>query len=377
MNCRERFQAVMHFQEADRSLLWECGYWGGTMMRWYGEGLPRKKGLPEGIKWGTGAYGADNVDVWDYFELDPPRQKVPVDTGLCPPFEERLLADHGTWVEALGGDGIVRREYKDKSALPHFVRGPVQTPEDWERVKAEKLRPDPGERLPENWPQLVQEFKSRDYPLEISFLGLWGFPRNLLGVEPLLLSFYDAPELIRDIIEYLVDFYIALFDPILAEVDVDLAFFSEDLCYKNGPFAPPATIREYLLPGYQKLTSFFRSHGVDIIALETDGDCRPLIPLFVEAGITALWPFEVTSGQDIVEVRKEYPRLGIFGGLDKKVLIAGSREGIDAELESRVPFMLEQGGYIPLLDHNASPDISWESYAHYRRRLNQLVMDHR
>ena len=374
MNCRERFQAVMHLEDVDRTLLWDCGYWGGTMMRWYGEGLTRRKGLPDNIKWGTGVYGADNADVWDHFGLDPHRRKVPVETGLFPLFEERILADHGTWDEVLGIDGIVRREYKDKSALPHFVRGPVQSPEDWERLKAERLRPDLAERSLEDWPRWVRESRDRDYPVELSFQGLWGFARNLLGVEPLLLSFYDAPELIRDIINSVVDFYIALFDPILAEIDVDLAFFAEDLCYKNGPFAPPQTIREYLLPGYQKLTAFFRSHGVDIIALETDGDCRPLIPLFLEAGITALWPFEATSGQNIVEVRTQYPRLGMFGGLDKKALITGTREAIDAELEAKVPFMLERGGYIPLLDHNASPDISWESYAYYRQRLSEMVL---
>ena len=92
------------------------------------------------------------------------------------------------------------------------------------------------------------------------------------------------------------------------------------------------------------------------------------------SGITALWPFEATSGQNIVEVRTQYPRLGMFGGLDKKALITGTREAIDAELEAKVPFMLERGGYIPLLDHNASPDISWESYAYYRQRLSEMVL---
>ena len=47
MTCRERFLAVMNFEEVDRTLLWDCGYWGGTIMRWYKEGLPKRKGLPE------------------------------------------------------------------------------------------------------------------------------------------------------------------------------------------------------------------------------------------------------------------------------------------------------------------------------------------
>ncbi len=40
MNSRERFLATMNFDSVDRVLLWEFGYWAGTLRRWYGEGLP-------------------------------------------------------------------------------------------------------------------------------------------------------------------------------------------------------------------------------------------------------------------------------------------------------------------------------------------------
>jgi len=47
-------------------------------------------------------------------------------------------------------------------------------------------------------------------------------------------------------------------------------------------------------------------------------------------------PFECTSGQNIVDIRKQYPR----------------EKAIDKKLDSKVPFMLEHGGYIPTIDHN-------------------------
>ena len=42
MNARQRFNAVMNFEQPDRNLLWEMGYWPDTLERWYGEGLERK-----------------------------------------------------------------------------------------------------------------------------------------------------------------------------------------------------------------------------------------------------------------------------------------------------------------------------------------------
>jgi uroporphyrinogen decarboxylase len=131
-------------------------------------------------------------------------------------------------------------------------------------------------------------------------------------------------------------------------------------------------VREFLLPGYRRLTAFFRSHGVEIILLDTDGDCRPLIPIFVEGGITGLYPWEVTSGQNIVEVRRAFPRLQISGGLDKKALIAGPA-AIDRELESKVPAMLHSGGYIPTIDHGLPADVSWDSFVYYRRKLDEIM----
>ena len=89
--------------------------------------------------------------------------------------------------------------------------------------------------------------------------------------------------------------------------------------------------RTFLTPRYKRVTKFLRDKGVDIGIVDTDGDCWELIPLFLEAGITGLYPFAVQSGMDIVEVRKKYPRLQIIGGLNKEA-IAKSHQSIDEEL---------------------------------------------
>ena len=78
------------------------------------------------------------------------------------------------------------------------------------------------------------------------------------------------------------------------------------------------------------------------------------------------------NGRNIVEVRQQFPDLSIWGGIDKKAL-ARSKAAIDAELESKVPFMMKTGGYFPCVDHIVPPDAPWESFRYYRERLAQLV----
>jgi uroporphyrinogen decarboxylase len=97
-----------------------------------------------------------------------------------------------------------------------------------------------------------------------------------------------------------------------------------------------------------------------------------LIPLFLESGVTGLYPFEVQAGMDVRKLRTEYPRLQMLGGIDKKEL-AKDFTAIDRELERCVPGLIEEGGYIPMGDHQIPPDVSWDNYRYYRDRLAELA----
>jgi len=305
--------------------------------------------------------------------MDPYLVRIPLNIGAYPPFEEKKIEDHGDWYIWQDWDGAIRKDIKDRSTLPTLVGGPVNNREDWERYKAERLRPSLQGRLPSNWPQLVAEYQKRDYPLGLGQMhGFFGTPRYLMGVENLLMKYYDDPEMMKDMNNYLADFWIALFDGVLKEVDVDAVFIWEDMCYKGGPLISPEMFREFILPGYQKLTSFLRDHGVRIVLMDSDGDVWKLLPLWIEGGVTVVYPFEVAAGMDVVEVRKAFPKLGIIGGLDKRAVAQG-KEAIDRELEAKVPFMLQHGGYIPSIDHMVSLDVSFENFKYYREKLKQIL----
>lgn len=383
MNSRERFLATMSFETNVRTLKWEFGYWAGTLRRWYDEGLPDDHRIPDSCLTGEGIAGpglawyAERVreeDVLRTCGLDEGMERVPVELLFAPRFREEVLEEHGDWVIRRDESGIVRREARDRSTVPRFLGWPVQSRDDWERLKAERLRPTLEGRLPPDWPAVKERFRRRTFPLAIGGgqIGLFGTPRNLLGEENVLLSYYDHPQLMRDMVNDLCDFWIALFDQVLDEVEVDFALLWEDMCYKTGPLISPALVREFMLPAYKRLTGFLRERGVGIVLLDTDGDCSSLIPLFIEGGITGLYPFEVNAGMDVVAVRQAFPRLQMMGGLDK-VAVAAGPTAIDRELEAKVPALLRAGGYIPYIDHHVPPDVSWANYSYYRRRLNEMI----
>lgn len=386
MNARERFLAVMSFEAVDRTLMWEFGYWGGALRRWYREGLPCRAGVPEivgdgmTVAGGAGSWSPFEAnrpldrDVEDYFGMDEATRRIPLNDFVCPAFEEEVLEDLGDSYVWRNDMGVVRLDLKDRMGLCKFLSWPVSNREDWERLKAERLRPTMEGRLPPEWPQLLAEYRERTHPLVIgSVHGFYGTPRYLLGDEGILYTFYDDPALMKDIIGHLADLWVTLYDQVLSQTSADVAIIWEDMSYKGGSLISPAMFREFMLPAYKKLTSCFRDHGVKHILVDTDGDCWKLIPLFLEGGVTGLYPFEVNAGMDVVEVRKAFPRLQILGGLDKMKVAAGPAE-IDAELE-KVPAILRQGGYMPFIDHVVPSDIPWEHFKYYRTRLNQILRE--
>jgi len=56
--------------------------------------------------------------------------------------------------------------------------------------------------------------------------------------------------------------------------------------------------------------------------------------------------------------------------VDKTNLIEG-KKSIDAELARLAP-LVEDGGYIPHVDHRCPPDVSYENYLYYLRRKREM-----
>ena len=117
-----------------------------------------------------------------------------------------------------------------------------------------------------------------------------------------------------------------------------------------------------------------RGYGIDVFSVDCDGNIDELIPIWLEAGINGMLPCEVAAGMDVVKMRKKYGRdIWIVGGIDKRALAQG-RRAIDDEIYAKVPFMLENGGYIPSIDHEVPHDISLSNYRYYLEQLKKCVM---
>lgn len=406
MNARERFLRAMRFEPGVVPPKWEFGYWGATLDNWYAEGLPKRqyprienaistptsslytrawgalapaplpKGLPVmggGLYWPTQGFPLD-YDVRRQFGLDMTQRLADVNLLFCPMFEPNVLREDEAQLDYIDLDGVRRILLKETATMPSGTDWPVKDRHSWEQLKAERLRLDNlRDRFPPNWHGLVREYRSRDYPLALGGYphGMFGTLAHLMGYETLFTAYFETPDLVRDIVSTFTTLWIAVYEEVLKDVQADHVQIWEDISYGSGSMVSPAVIREFMLPCYKRFTDFLRSKGVTIILLDTDGDCFDLIPLFIEGGITGMYPFEAHCGMDIAKVRRAFPKLQMLGGIPKSEIALGKAK-IDEILEP-VRAVLRTGGYIPFGDHFIPPEVSWPTFTYYRNELNRIM----
>jgi uroporphyrinogen decarboxylase len=360
MNDRERFIRTMQFQSADRFPYHELGLWGHTVDRYLKEGMP-EAATKENFFYGSKFFGLDRRDF------------IPIAVGMVPGFEPRVYHEDERVIVMRDGAGIVRKAMKEgavrgtRPSMDQHIQFPVESPMDFQAMK---LRHDPTlpARYPRNWGDLVKRWSNRDYPLCLLTNATFGFystPRHWMGTEGLSLAFYDQPKMMHEMMDFLADFFIEVTRKALREVQIDYFNFFEDMAYKTAPLVSPKTFREFMLPRYKRVVAHLKKHGVQIITLDTDGNCEPLIPLYIEAGVTGIWPCEIAANMDPVRLRKEYGKdLVLMGGIDKRELAKGKKE-VEAEVRRRILPLLDSGGYIPHVDHTVPPDVPFENFMYF------------
>jgi hypothetical protein len=76
---------------------------------------------------------------------------------------------------------------------------------------------------------------------------------------------------------------------------------------------------------------------------------------------------------DYRDLRREFGRdLRLVGGIDLDVL-RQDKDAIRREVEEKVPALLADGDFIPMLDGRVCGDIPFENYIYYKSLLEKLI----
>ncbi|TCS76402.1 uroporphyrinogen decarboxylase [Muricomes intestini] len=385
---RERERQTLNFMKPeDRGSVEETFYpWVLTTTRFKEEGMPEE--IAEGAKDITNdlvgnkenqaekylpvSWGAGVMEYEKYLGFDAVRR-----VHFVLPFrrfEEKVIEDVPEHVikQDIYGRQVIQKAGSD---LELNYKPVIETGEDWEALK-EHARKEleiyyTDELLEEAYGHLQEAHERGDYSIRLNVEGFFWVPRELMGVEQHMYAFYDEPEMMKDINDFIYEVYCTKLLKVIDRIQPDVVYIMEDLSGKNGPMISGDCFEEFLAPYYRKIIALFKEHGVGNVFVDTDGDFAQLIPNFMESGVDGFLPMDVNAGMDIVKVREQFPTLKFIGSFNK-LEIANGKEAIDREFERILP-VIRGGGYIPGSDHQVAPSTSLEDYKYYISRLKEAM----
>jgi uroporphyrinogen decarboxylase len=312
-----------------------------------------------------------------------PREFIPVNFGMLPGFEEEVLEQTDRYEIKRQWNGIVTKAliegtaHGTRASMDEYMDFPVKNRDDFRLLKKRYVADHQG-RYPPQWETLMLPgWKSRQHPLILgrncSTLGFYWRAREWMGTAGVSYGWYDQPDLMHEMMEFIADFTIEVSRPILEKVAPDYIFLNEDMAMKTGPLLSPKAYRTFIFPHMRRLVDFYKSHGVAYFVVDTDGNSEPLIPQLMEAGVDAIWPMErAADSQDPLFLRRKYGKqLRLWGGVDKREL-SKDKQAIENHLRTFIP-LVEEGGFIPTIDHTVPPDISLENFRYYMKRKIDLL----
>lgn len=123
----------------------------------------------------------------------------------------------------------------------------------------------------------------------------------------------------------------------------DGVFFQQDMGTTKAPFVSPEMFREICFPAMRERVQRARSLGYQAV-LHCCGNNRPLIPMFIEAGIQCYQSIQTIPDMDIGGLKRDFgDRLCLWGGIPVEDLVMGTPDDIRRDVRRA----LEKGAQTP------------------------------
>lgn len=355
MTSRERILAMFDRKPVDQLPVFDS-LWGDTYKRYEKEGHFKDYsfGLDVDLAMGGWPNSVANLD-----------------------FENKVLEETEETVLSLDGNGARLRRHKQHDTTPEHVGFTVVDQETWE----EHARPFIAAPLDLRRVPYETYRKARESALKHKQFFCWGgvgpfeMMHPVCGHENMLVGMALEPEWIEDMVDLYCTMLINILEELFSKEGApDACWFFEDMGFKEKPFMSPTMYRELIMPGHKRLFDFAKSKGCKVI-VHSCGYVEALVGGLVEAGMDCLQAMEVKAGMDIRSLHDAFGKDIIFmGNIDARLLEANDLPALQAEMDVKIPYVLEKGGgYILHSDHSISERVDFETLQFFFKHGREMA----
>jgi uroporphyrinogen decarboxylase len=347
MTSLERITNILNREPVDRIGLFEH-FWSDTQKVWTEQG-----------------HIQPGENLADHFGFD---------LDLCWPFTmtadldyvPEVLAETDETITTRNGNYATLKTHKLHDSTPEHIDFTVKGRAAWEELIKPKLK---AERRRINF-EAYREAKERSRKAERFFawsgVNVFEILKDVAGHEFMLMGMALDPEWVLDMAMTYSQLTVDLQEILFAEEGwPDGIWYYEDMGYKQHPFMSPRMYNALIQPAHALSVGFAKAHGKPVI-MHSCGYIEPLLPGMIKAGIDCLQVIEVKAGMDLLKLHKEYGDvLSFMGGIDVRVLYTNERSKIDAELEAKIPTVMQGNGYVLHSDHSIPNTVYYDTFRYF------------
>jgi len=343
----ERIGNICQRRPVDRIGLYEH-FWSDTHQAWTKQGHIGEDELF------TDHFGFDMEESWAF--------NVIADLD----FEEEVLEETEETVLTRNGNGAVFRRHKQHDATPEHVAFSVTDRTGWLDQIKPKLTPDRRRINFEGYREAKERARKAGLFFVWSGVNVFEIMKDVCGHEHMLVGMALDPDWVRDMANTYARLTVELQEILFAEEGYpDGIWYYEDMGFKQRPFMSPQMYREIVFPAHKYSMDYAKSQNLPVI-VHSCGYVEPLIPGMIEAGVDCLQVIEIKAGMDLLKLHKEFgDRLSFMGGIDVRVLYTNDRAQIDAELEKKIPAVMQGFGYALHSDHSIPNTVDYQTYRYF------------
>jgi uroporphyrinogen decarboxylase len=189
----------------------------------------------------------------------------------------------------------------------------------------------------------------------------------LCSISEFMMLMGSDPDKTHRFLDRIVELHKKNIETVVAALspNIDTILFSEDLGMQLGPLISPQMYREYLKPRHKELWQYTKEISGKAVQLHSCGGVRPLLNDFIDAGLDALNPIQISAaGMDARELKQEFGnRLCLWGGGcdTQHILPNGTPEEVRTHVLKQCEILQPNGGFVFQQIHNIQADVPPEN----------------
>ena len=160
--------------------------------------------------------------------------------------------------------------------------------------------------------------RDNQYVCAVQTQGIFERLHALMGMEDALANFYEEPEEMQALIEFLTECELDFAKTMIEKCHIEAVLHHDDWGATENSFMSPAMFEEFILPAYKKIYGFYKENGI-LVVHHNDGYARNLVPYMIEMGID-IWQ-GVIPANDMPSLIEEFGgQITFMGEIETRLL---------------------------------------------------------